>query len=117
MTGSKRFKAIILAGALVALTAVPALADARLQGVWLMDGPDHVGIVFSGPNFVMIDGFEGLHMVGNFTVSGNVMTLNITHVHDVFDDLWIPIRETERLPFSFRANNILVIDGDVFRRS
>ncbi|MCL2600275.1 MAG: hypothetical protein FWD88_03750 [Treponema sp.] len=98
------------------LAATPAFADARLQGTWLMDGPDHTGIIFSGPNFVIFSDIEYFHVVGNFTVSGNAMTLNITLIYDVDEDLWMPMLDTERFDFSFRSNNVLVIDGDVFRR-
>ena len=118
MVSSRKIKALLVVAVLAAaFAATQAFADQRLQGVWLLEGPDHKGIIFSGNNFVIIDSMELVHLVGNFSISGNNITLNYTHMHDLIDDLWIPLREVERHTFSFRTNNILVIAGEVYHRS
>jgi len=114
---TKLRKIIVVAALLMAALAAPAFADTRLQGVWLLEGPIHKGIIFSGNTFVVIDSEEAAHLIGVFTVSGNTLTLHYTLVHDVIDDLWIPIDEREQHAFNFRANNVLVIGNEVYRRS
>ena len=114
--GSKKITVLFVI-VFATLVAIPAFADSRLQGTWLLEGPAHKGIIFSGSNFVIIDSEDMVHLVGSFTASGNTLTLNFTHGHNVVEDLWVPIRETERHNFSFRANNILVIGNEVYRRS
>jgi len=117
MAHSKPFKIIVLSALLAAALSIPAFADPRLQGIWLLESPEHKAIIFSGSTFVVIDSEEAMHLVGTFTASGNTLSLHYTLVHDVIDDLWVPIDELELHNFSFRTNNVLVIGDEVYRRS
>jgi hypothetical protein len=123
MICSKKLKALFLAGVLATLIAIPAFADSRLQGTWVLDGPKpSKAIIFCDTNFVIID-YEGpADVVGNFTVSGNNITLKYTHIRYVDGDRWVAAMDpgeplsADRMPFSFRANNILVLGNEVYRR-
>ena len=117
MTHSRPFRIFVLSALLAAMLSTPAFADPRLQDIWLWEGPEHKGIIFSGNTFVVIDSEEAAHLVGSFTVSGNTLSLHYTLVNDVIDDLWVPIDELELHNFSFRTNNVLVIGDEVYRRS
>ena len=116
MLGSKKVKALLIAGALAALTAIPAFADQRLQGVWLYSGPQHAALLINGSNFVWV-WVDGQTFIGSFTVSGGRAIFNVTQVHNVYTDLWHNHNETWTYNFSFQANNRLVINNWLYLRS
>jgi len=118
MVSSRKLKALFIVGVLAAtLAAAQAFADPRLQGSWLWDGPSHAGIIINGPNFVWIIEEAGGTFIGNFSVSGNVATFNVTHFVDELDGLWYAYNETWRYHFSFQTNNRLVINNWIYLRS
>ena len=52
MTDSRKIRALLIAGVLAALVAIPAFADSRLQGTFVFDGDIHAAVIMNGPNFV-----------------------------------------------------------------
>jgi len=114
MTDSRKIRALLIAGVLAALVAIPAFADARLQGTFVFDGDIHAAVIMNGPNFVWIMGSE--IWIGNFTVSGGRAIFNITHYHDANENLWFPYVDTWNYAFSFPNPNRLVINNWVYLR-
>ena len=50
MTDSRKIRALLIAGVLAALVAIPAFADSRLQGTFVFDGDIHAAVIMNGPN-------------------------------------------------------------------
>ena len=115
MTCSKKSKVIFIVGVLVALTAIPAFADARLQGNWRWEGGASTQLHINGSSFVWI-WVDGTVFVGTVSVSGNVATLTANLVQSAGGS-WRNHAEVWNYNIQFQANNnTLVINNWVYLR-
>jgi len=115
MTCSKKSKVIFIVGVLVALTAIPAFADARLQGNWRWEGGASTQLHINGSSFVWV-WIDGTIFAGTVSVSGNVATLSANLVQPV-NGYWRNHAEVWNYSIQFQANNnTLIINNWVYLR-
>jgi len=115
MICSKKIKVLFIVSVLAALTAIPAFADARLQGNWRWEGGASTQLHINGSSFVWV-WVDGTVFAGTVSVSGSTATFTVNLAQPA-NGQWQNHAEAWNYSIQFQANNnTLVINNWVYLR-